>query len=341
MRAAVGEHVDGQHDNNDSGEDYPGPEWHVHVVNDACPAPGSQEPDSDAISRFRCRKPASCSRSAYAVEVPEDERRGLAHIARLAGYFTTESMRTGEREVSTWLPVRDDLRDRGGALRIGPITYSIDVATGLAMGVAVLADERWVVTTDVDVRVVTPVTAGPLRVDAEVLRAGATTVVSGFTLHDESTGQIVGGGTCTGRPFPFEFDRKLLEVPIGVRRAQAHAMAIEAESLPSFLGFRIAEGGAVEVDIDDWLRNPWGILHGGVTACLVDVSAEAAGAAAMGRAVRVTGTTIRFLAPGRVGPARAVPRLLSTGEGTALVEVKVTDAGAGGRLLAVASAAVV
>jgi uncharacterized protein (TIGR00369 family) len=252
-------------------------------------------------------------------------------------------MRTGEREVSTWLPVRDDLLDPSGALRIGPITYSIDVATGLAMGIAVLADEQWVVTTDVDVRVVTPVTAltgGPLRVDAAVLRAGATTAVSSFTLHDEGTGQIVGGGTCTGRPFPFEFDRKLLDVPIGVRRAQAPAASGTAESMAAFLGLRIAEGGAVEVDVDDWLRNPWGILHGGVTACLVDVSAEAAGIAALGRPARVADTTIRFLAPGRVGPARAIPRVLSTGDGTALVEVKVTDAGAGGRLLAVASATV-
>ncbi len=248
-------------------------------------------------------------------------------------------MRTGESAVSTWLEVRDDLRDPNGHVRMGPIVYSVDVATGLAMGVAVLADERWVVTTDVDVRLLTPVKEGPLRVDAEVLRAGATTAVSAFTLHDESAGRIVGGGTCTGRPFPFEFDRALLEVPIGVRRRHAPAEPVAADSLPSHLGFRIAEGGAVEVDIAGWLRNPWGILHGGVTGCLVDVAAEAAGAAALGRAVRVADTTIRFLAPGRVGPARAVPRLLSRVDGSALLEVKVMDVAAG-RLLAVASAVV-
>ncbi|HEX4018058.1 MAG TPA: hotdog domain-containing protein [Frankiaceae bacterium] len=266
---------------------------------------------------------------------------GLGHGARLAGYFATESMRTGESEVSTWLQVRDDLRDAHGGVRIGPIVYSIDVATGLAMGVTVLADDRWVVTTDVDVRLITPVIAGPVRVDAEVLRAGATTAVSSFTLHDESTGQVVGGGTCTGRPFPFEFDRRQLDVPLGVRRLHAPTEIFEAESLPQYLGLRIAEGGGVEVEIGDWLRNPWGILHGGVTSCLVDVSAEAAGAAALGRPVRVADTTVRFLAPGRVGPARAVPRVLTRGDGTALIEVKVTDAGANDRLLAVAAAVVI
>ncbi len=252
-------------------------------------------------------------------------------------------MRTDESAVSTWLLVRDDLRDANGALRIGPIVYSVDVATGLAMGVTVLADDRWVVTTDVDIRLITPVTNGPLRVDAEVLRAGATTVVSAFTLHDESTGRIVGAGTCTGRPFPFEFDRALLDVPIGVRRQHAPTEPVGAESLPAYLGFRITEGGAVEVDVAGWLRNPWGILHGGVTACLVDVSAEVAGAAVLGRPAHVAGMTVRFLAPGRVGPARAVPRLLSTdtaAAGAVLAEVKVTDVGAGGRLLAVASAVI-
>jgi len=145
-----------------------------------------------------------------------------------------------------------------GEVRIGPIVYSVDVATGLAMGVTVLADERSVVTTDLDIRIVTPVTTGPVRVDAEVLRAGATTAVSAFTLTDESTGRIVGGGTCTGRPFPLEFDRALLDVPIGVRRQHAPTEPVAAESPATYLGFRIAEGGAVEVDIAGWLRNPLG-----------------------------------------------------------------------------------
>jgi acyl-coenzyme A thioesterase PaaI-like protein len=216
--------------------------------------------------------------------VSVEESQGLGHGARLAGYFATESMRTGESAVSTWLQVRDDLRDAHGDVRIGPIVYSVDVATGLAMGVTVLADDRWVVTTDVDVRLITPVKNGPVRVDAEVLRAGATTAVSAFTLNDESTGRVVGGGTCTGRPFPFDFERTMLDVPIGVRRLHAPTGPVTAESLPEYLGFRVAEGGAVEVEIGGWLRNPWGILHGGVTACLVDVSAEAAGAAALGPA---------------------------------------------------------
>ena len=261
--------------------------------------------------------------------------------ARLAGYFATESVRTGEQTVSSWLPVRPGLCDEAGALRVGPIAYTVDMATGMAMGLAVLADDRWVVTTDIDVRVLVPVTAGALRVDAEVVRAGATTVVSAFTLHDEGTGRTVGGGTATGRPFPFEFDRALLDVPIGDRRRHADPSAPPpTEPLARQLGFRLAEGGAAELEIADWLRNPWGILHGGVTACLVDAAAQAAGASALGRPARVIGSTIRFLAPGRVGPVRAIPRVVGVGDQGAMVEVRASDQGSGGRLMVVASSTV-
>ena len=195
----------------------------------------------------------------------------------LAAYFDAVSIRD-DRSVCTRLDLRDDLCDSGGALRIGAVTYAVDVATGLASGVAVLDRDLWVVTTDLDVQVTAPVTVGPLRVDVEVLRAGATTVVAGFTLHDEGNDRPVGGGTSTSRPFPFEFDRSFLDVPIGkqIRFHGAADGAIHREPMLTRLGFRVAEDGTVDVDVDDWLRNPWGILHGGVTACLVDLAAELA-----------------------------------------------------------------
>jgi uncharacterized protein (TIGR00369 family) len=258
----------------------------------------------------------------------------------LASYFGTETLRTGETTASTHLTVHDDLRDRGGALRAGAIAYAVDVATGLAMGLAVLDRDLWVVTTDLDVDVVAPVRDGPLRVDGEVLRAGATTAVSAFTLHDEGAGRLVGGGTCTGRPFLFEFDRALLEVPVGTFRRHGQARRPEVASLVGHLGFRVGEDATVEVDAADGLRNPWGILHGGVTACLADVAAETAGSAALRRPVRVERQLIRYLAPVRTGPARAEPTVLAIEGDRALVEVRVVDVGAADRLAAVTTLAV-
>jgi uncharacterized protein (TIGR00369 family) len=258
----------------------------------------------------------------------------------LADHFGTTSTRTTERTVSTVLDVRDDLRDAGGSLRMGAVAYAVDVATGQALGLAVVDQGLWVVTTDLDAHLVAPVLDGPLRVEAEVVRAGATTAVARFSLHDDGPGVAVGGGTVTCRPFPYEFDPALLEMPVGAVRRHGEP-GLERRPLAAHLGLRAAEDGSVEIDIADGVRNPWGILHGGATACLVDVAAEAAGAAALGRAGRVASQLIRFLAPGRVGPARAEPRVLAVADGRALVEVVVRDAGAEGRMLAVATLTVV
>lgn len=136
-------------------------------------------------------------------------------MTSLSAYFHAVTIRADESTLSTRLDVRDELLDDGGALRAGAVTYAVDVATGIASGVAVLDRDMWVVTTDLDVHLTAPVTVGPLRVDVDLLRAGATTAVTAFSRYDEGADRPVGGGTATARPFPFEFDRSVLEIPIG------------------------------------------------------------------------------------------------------------------------------
>jgi uncharacterized protein (TIGR00369 family) len=255
----------------------------------------------------------------------------------LTGYFHTVTIRADESALCTRLKVRDDLRDGAGALRMGAVMFAVDVATGIATGVAVLDRDMWVVTTDLHVQMTAPVIAGPFRVEVEVLRSGATTVVAAFSLHDDGAGRPVGGGTATSRPFPFTFDRSRLEFRIGQEFSTEERLAIPLGPIATELGFRKGEDGSVEVGLDNWLRNPWGILHGGVTACLMDASAELAGSAALGGPVRVASELVRYLAPGKVGPVRAEPRVLAIEGGRALVEVRVVDVGADRRLIAVGS----
>ena len=258
-------------------------------------------------------------------------------MSDLAAYFATESTRTGDTTVTSRIALHPGIADAGGAMRAGAVAFAVDMCTGLALGLAVVDRGLWVVTTDLDVDLVAPLVAGPLRIEAEVVRASATTAVSTFTLHDDGTDQSIGGGTCTGRPFPFEFDHDMLHVPIGATRRHGDAGSASHEPLVRHLGFRIGEDATVEVAADEWLRNPWGILHGGVTACLADVAAEHAASLALGGQGRVTGELVRYLAPVRVGPARAAPRVLAIADGRALVEVRVTDVGRADRLAAVAT----
>ncbi len=254
----------------------------------------------------------------------------------LSAYFGARTIRADETTLSTRLEVRDQLLDDSGALRIGAVTFAVDVATGIAAGVAVLDRDMWVVTTDLEVHLTAPVTVGPLRVDVDLLRAGATTAVAAFSLHDEGADRAVGGGTATGRPFAFEFERRFLEIPIGQEfRGPVGEAAVGADPIATTLGFRVGEDGSVEVDLQGWLRNPWGILHGGVTACLIDLAGEVAASAALGHGVRATSEMVRYLAPAKVGPVRGVPRVLAVDDRRALVEVRVVDAGADDRLVAV------
>ena len=269
-----------------------------------------------------------------------DERRSGSSDRDLALLIGAVSVRTGESTVSTTLGVTDSLLDSHGSLRIGAITYTVDLGTGLAMGAAVLDRDRWVVTTDLDVHLTTPVKTGPLRIEVEVLRAGETTAVSAFSLHDDGLGCLVGGGTATGRPFPFEFDRTLLDKRVGEPLDQVQGGSPPGGNLVSELGLRLGEDGSVEVDIADWLRNPWGILHGGVTACMIDVASELSGSAILGRPVQPAAEMVRYLAPGRVGPVVAVPTVLAFDAGRALIETRVVDVGAARRLVAVGNVAV-
>ena len=75
--------------------------------------------------------------------------------------------------------------------------------------------------------------------------------------------------------------------------------------MDAWLGASDVSTRAVEIDLPDDLRNPWGILHGGVVAALVDLAAEHA---------TVEGSPptscLHFLAPNRVGPVRATASVL-------------------------------
>ncbi len=80
---------------------------------------------------------------------------------------------------------------------------------------------------------------------------------------------------------------------------------------------------AVEIDLADELRNPWGILHGGVVATLVDLAAEHASGGGY-----TTDVVLHFLAPNRVGPVRAIARVLGARADGKVLRVEVRDVGA-------------
>jgi uncharacterized protein (TIGR00369 family) len=106
--------------------------------------------------------------------------------------------------------------------------------------------------------------------------------------------------------------------------------------LPAFvewLGIRDVAGapaGVVELDAVDGVRNPWGIVHGGVTAALVDIASERAGASSLGvapDAVVTSDVALHFLSPARVGPVRASAVVVGERADGVVLRVEVRDTG--------------
>src|SRR5437763_7842576 len=95
----------------------------------------------------------------------------------------------------------------------------------------------------------------------------------------------------------------------------------ELVTLDEWLGVRSAGRNAVEIDLADELRNPWGILHGGVVATLVDLAAEHATGGV------TTDVVLHFLAPNRAGPVRATARALGARTDGEVCRVEVRDEG--------------
>ena len=75
-------------------------------------------------------------------------------------------------------------------------------------------------------------------------------------------------------------------------------------------------------------RNGFGGLHGGVAFSLVGDAAAGAASHHFGTPAKTTSALLRYLAPGLVGPFRAVPEVMPQADGGAFVRVEVFDEGA-------------
>ena len=212
------------------------------------------------------------------------------------------------------------LRGPSGGMRAGALLTLLDSVGGLCAGLASLPD-GWVVSTNISARTVALQHVGPMRTDARVLRQGRTSVVTEVSIHDEGAGDaLVVNGVLTSAVLvpengPPHWDRPLVLEP-------GEPPAEPAPAIPEWLGAEAVDGSTVEMPLKDALRNPWGILHGGAVASLIDVAAE-----------HVTGgvttdVVLHFLAPNRVGPVRAAVRPIGTRADGTVLRVEVRDHGA-------------
>ena len=94
----------------------------------------------------------------------------------LSSWFEIAARHEGDLRITTWVPVRDDLRGADGALRLAALTFAVDSAVGMSAGFSALPN--WVVTTDIDLRIFADARVGPVRTEAHTLRAGRSQVLA-------------------------------------------------------------------------------------------------------------------------------------------------------------------
>jgi acyl-coenzyme A thioesterase PaaI-like protein len=225
--------------------------------------------------------------------------------------------------------VADHLRTSRGNVAPGALLALVDSAGGLCAGLAALPG--WVVSTNLMMSTARFDHAGPITLTARVLRAGRAAVITGIQVTDDGNGDaLIADGVLTSA---------VLEPadgpPVWPRPLLLAAPPVDPAGVPplaEFLGTEATSDHSMALTLGDHLRNPWGILHGGATAALVDAVAEHTA----GPGYRSADIVLHFLAPGRLGPVDAEATVVGDRPDGRLLEVTVSDGGAAARVMALA-----
>jgi len=227
------------------------------------------------------------------------------------------------------LPVIDHLRGADGAVSAGVLLTVLDSIAGLAAGLAALPD--WVVSTNLMMSTARFDHVGPLSATGRVLRAGRRAVVTAARITDDGReGVMVADGVLTSAVLTPAGGAPVSGRPLAL--AAPRPDPARAPAPEDFFPTEAVSDSRVVMPLLDRLRNPWGILHGGATAALVDAAARHVA----GPGARTADVVLHFLAPGRVGPVEARATALGARPDGEVVEVSVHDRGADDRCMILA-----
>jgi acyl-coenzyme A thioesterase PaaI-like protein len=129
----------------------------------------------------------------------------------------------------------------------------------------------WVVTADLQFRVLCPTTVGPLRADAVAVHPGRRQSTGEVHVFDEGADQrLVAHGTVNHLVIAKDADLDVPDdMPIGVRYGPASPPEFVPAPLAEHFGLRSEAGtGVAELDVVGDAVNPLQILHGGLLSFL-------------------------------------------------------------------------
>jgi len=262
-----------------------------------------------------------------------------AFTDRFTNHVGYESLRKSPTEASSWIPRRADLLDDRGNLDPAIIGYLVDSTAGVVCGMS--AVPNWVVTADLQFRILCPTTVGTLRADAVAVRPGRRQSLGEVRVVDEGAGErVVAVGTVNHLVIPKGEDLDVpADMPIGVRYGPAAPLAEVPAPLAQHFGLRCVAGtGVAELDVVGDAVNPLNILHGGLLSFLASAAARSRHPDPDG--VRIADMVLRFVGSLPADAvARATAELVPGDEATATAaRVAIVDpADARGRIGALVS----
>jgi len=262
-----------------------------------------------------------------------------------------EAKVTSESSARVRIPVTPFITGADGGVRAGVLATLVDVVGGSAALRSLHPD--WMATADLSLQVLRPATGPSVEARAAVLRRGRTTLVVEALVFDVDADGTdvadVGGAvspvawaSMTFAVLPGRDATPTGDVPADLPVRWSMAGAGLDGPVTDVLGISVDDGpsGLVSLPVDEYLRNSFGAVQGGVMALLGEVAAaEALGAGAAAEPV-VTDLQVVYLALGRIGPIVSRVRTLDAGSGTAggSAVVELFDQGAGARLTTVVNA---
>lgn len=247
----------------------------------------------------------------------------------------------GDGHTTGRLPVAAALCRAPGLLRIGALTVLADCVAGF--DVLSAFDMAWVGTSELAIHgPFRATTAEQVTATCRLLKRRRTGGVFEVTVGDQdrADGPPLATATATLSLLSQQRGTKLgtaiaehRHTPDSVDRATSLDQVIHPEPLA---------GGGLGLRVTDNVRNSWQVLSGGIAALLAELAAESAAETAFGGPWAVDGLGLHFLAPGRVGPVEARAEVVSGpgpgGPPVAHLRVRLSDDGAGGRQIVVATA---
>ncbi len=252
-------------------------------------------------------------------------------------------------------PLSTAVRSSAGSTRLGMLVTMVDVAGSDPALVACRPD--WTATQDLSVHAAGWLTEGPIVVDARLTRLGKKAIVVAADFYDghgvEDFAELQSAIDAGGQGGPTLAARSLLtfaRIP-GAAASDTHRdvydpaqwlgevrrtgrQDVPEGSLNQRIGLQVldAPAGVVEVACTTYVANSIGTINGGVQSVMIEVAAES-----MRPGLVATDVQMHFLAQLKVGPARTETTLSRDAADHSVVTVRLVDAGAGDRLLTLAT----